>query len=590
VKNYSTSSDDASALPPGSGSATTVRPLGGFARQLLGGAALAALLVTGSVAARADESNAELAAEIHALKAQLSRLEGRVEKQRVVIHQVQVKANTFQANAAAPYEPAGPWDKKFHLNGITMTPGGFFAMEGVYRSRDQGADFNAPFGTTPLAYNNPLSHLNEIRGTARQSRVSMLIQGNYNPDVLISGYGELDFLGAGNTANSNESNSYQPRIRHMYATIDWLGEGFHLLAGQTWSLVTLNGKGITPRNEVVPLTIDAQYVVGFNWTRTPQFRLVKNFGDQFWLAASAEMPQTAGITGCSGTTVGASASVGTFAVPGAGTAVCNQTSIGGGLLNQVTTYSINHVPDFVVKAAWEPTFFDRSVHIEGFGLYTDLYDGVEPLTTLAPAGTFVKHDTSGWGAGGSIAVAAIPHWVDLQGTAMIGRGIGRYGSSGLNNATFNPDGSLYALPELSFMGGAVVHATPTLDLYTYGGQERILSSGVSSSSTGVLFGYSPLSLNNSGCYTIGGTCTGNTKDVWEVTAGLWDKVYQGAFGSIKVGVQYEYIQRELFPTTAGSVEVPSYSTPRFNENAAYVSFRYYPFDPPPPPPPVIAKY
>lgn len=589
MKNYSTSSDDASALPPGSGPARTVRPLGGFARQLLGGAALAALLVTGSVAAQADESNAELAAEIHELKAQLRHLEGRVEKQRVVIHQVQVKANTFQANAAAPYEPAGPWDKKFHLNGITMTPGGFFAMEGVYRSRDQGADFNTPFGGIP-EYNSPLAHLNELRGTARQSRVSMLIQGNYNPDVLISGYGELDFLGAGNTANSNESNSYQPRIRHMYATIDWLGEGFHLLAGQTWSLVTLNSKGITPRNEITPLTIDAQYVVGFNWTRTPQFRITKNFGDQFWLAASAEMPQTAGITGCSGTTVGGSATVGTATIPGAGTAVCNQTSIGGGLLNQVTTYSFNHIPDFVVKAAWEPTFFDRSVHIEGFGLYTDLYDGVEPLAGLAPAGTFVKHDTSGWGGGGSITVGLLPHWVDVQGTALIGRGIGRYGSGGLNNATFNPDGSLYALPELSFMGGAVVHATPTLDLYTYGGQERILSRGVSVASTGALFGYSPLSLSNAGCYTVGGTCTGNTRDVWEVTGGLWDKIYQGAFGSIKVGVQYEYIERELFSTTAGSASVPSLSTPRFNEQAAYVSFRYYPFDPPPPPPPVIAKY
>ncbi len=578
--------DDASALPPASGSAGVARRLGGLGRHLLGGAALVALLATGSVAAKADDTNAELAAEIRALKAQLHHLEQKVDKHSVQIHQVQVKSDSFQAQAA-PYAPPVPWDKKFHLNGITITPGGFFAMEGVYRSRDQGADFDTPFGGIP-EYNSPLAHLNELRGTARQSRVSVLVQGNYNPDVLVSGYAELDFLGAANTANSNESNSYNPRIRHMYATIDWMGEGFHILGGQTWSLVTLNTKGITPRNEDIPLTIDAQYVVGFNWTRTPQFRLVKNFGSQFWLAASAEMPQTAGITGCGGTTIGGSATVGTAAIPGAGTAVCNQTSIGGGLLNQTTTYSFNHIPDFVVKAAWEPTFMDRTVHIEGYGLYTDLYDGVEP--TGFP-GTFVRHDTSGWGAGGSIALAAIPHWVDLQGTAMIGRGIGRYGSGGLSNATFNPDGSLYALPEMTFMGGAIVHATPQLDLYAYGGEERILSRGVSTATTGALFGYSLPTANNSGCDFIGGTCAANTKDVWEITAGLWDKVYQGDFGSVRVGLEYEYIERELFSGTGTSAGLTAFAgSPRFNEQAGYVSFRYYPFDPAPPAPPLVTKY
>src|SRR5580698_3715387 len=206
VKYDSTLSDDAFALSPTAGTATTVRPLGGFGRKLLSGAALAALLVTGSMAAQADESNAELAAEIHELKAQLRHLEGRVEKQRVVIHQVQVKANTFQANAAVPYEPPAPWDKKFHLNGITITPGGFIAAEGVYRTRDTGGDFSPAFGSLPN-YTSAPAHSNEIRGTARQSRFSLLVDGDYNPDVHVSGYGEFDFLAAGVTANSTESNS-----------------------------------------------------------------------------------------------------------------------------------------------------------------------------------------------------------------------------------------------------------------------------------------------------------------------------------------------------------------------------------------------
>ena len=35
--------------------------------------------------------------------------------------------------------------------------------------------------------------------------------------------------------------------------------------------------GIVPRQENVPLTIDAQYVVGFNWERQAQLRVVKDF-------------------------------------------------------------------------------------------------------------------------------------------------------------------------------------------------------------------------------------------------------------------------------------------------------------------------
>ena len=86
-----------------------------------------------------------------------------------------------------------------------------------------------------------------------------------------------------------------------------LTEVHDFLAGQNWSLLTLNSKGITPRNEVPPATIDAQYVVGFNWARQPQIRIVKNWNKEFWLAASVENPQTtfaANASTAAGITVG----------------------------------------------------------------------------------------------------------------------------------------------------------------------------------------------------------------------------------------------------------------------------------------------
>jgi hypothetical protein len=571
----------AAALP--GGSLTSARRMSGrVLTPLMGGVALAALLAIGTVAATADDT-AELAAEIHALKAQLHQLENRVNSQGVRIRAVQQQGPVYKGPPVA-YEPPHPWDKKFYLNGITITPGGFFAAEGVFRGRDEGSNFNEGFGSDP-EYNSTLAHMNELRFTSQQSRISMLVQGNYNPDVLISGYGELDFLGAANSANSNESNSYTPRIRHMYGTIDWQDEGFHVLAGQTWSLATLQGKGITPRNEIIPATIDAQYVAGFTWTRQPGIRITKNFGDDVWLAASAEMPQTTGCPAQTATAAYPPAAAGPPVVVNGVGVTCNQESAGGGLLNQYTTYSINHIPDIIAKAAWEPTIADRRIHIEGWGLYTDEYDGVQ-----FPAGSTVltRNDSTGWGAGGSIIVPIIPKLIDVQGTGVIGRGIGRYGSGQLNDATLNPNGSLDPLPEVMFLGGVTVHATPQLDLYAYGGEERILNADYVGPAG---FGYSAPAANNSGCYIIGGTCAGATKDVWELTGGLWDKVYEGNFGSVRVGLQYEYIQRELFSGTGTTAPLPAFSgTPKFNENAVYASFRYYPFDPPPAAPPLVAKY
>ena len=143
-----------------------------------------------------------------------------------------------------------------------------------------------PFPSTSTA------HTSELRFSARQSRLSILAQGNADSDTHLAFYGEFDFMAGPGSANSNESNSYSPRIRNVYGTVDWDAEGVELLAGQNWSLLTLNSHGITPRNEVPPATIDAQYSVGFNWARQPQIRIVKNWDHQVWLAVSVENPQT----------------------------------------------------------------------------------------------------------------------------------------------------------------------------------------------------------------------------------------------------------------------------------------------------------
>src|ERR1700744_6371736 len=182
-------------------------------------------------------------------------------------------------------------DASMNFGGVSVTLGGFLAMESVYRSRSESADIGSSFSGVPFA-NQPVGHMSEIRGTARQSRLSLLVQGDVDSDTHLAMYDEFDFLGAAQTANSNESNSFNLRVRNLYGTIDWDSLGLELLAGQNWSLVTLNSKGITPRNAVPPATIEAQYAVGFNWARQPQIRITKNWDKELWLAVSVENPQT----------------------------------------------------------------------------------------------------------------------------------------------------------------------------------------------------------------------------------------------------------------------------------------------------------
>jgi hypothetical protein len=97
-------------------------------------------------------------------------------------------------------------------------------------------------------------------------------------------------LGVGQTSNYNQSNSWAPRLRQAYLDYDNTGYGFHLLAGQAWSLLTQNQAGITPRKENIPLTIDANYVVGFNYTRNWQIRMVEEFSPAFSAGISVEAP------------------------------------------------------------------------------------------------------------------------------------------------------------------------------------------------------------------------------------------------------------------------------------------------------------
>ncbi len=323
--------------------------------------------------------------------------------------------------AATPADNGGV---SFSMKGITVNLGGFIEAAGIYRTRNLNSDLSTPFQKLPLP-NQTGYYQDETRFSARQSRLSLLVKGDYDPTIHLAGYYEMDFLGGAPTANSNESNSYNPRVRHLYATADWDGPGLHLLAGQTWSLVTMNNKGITPRNEVTPLTIDAQYVPGFTWARQPQFRIVKDFDKTFWLALSVENPQSVSASNANNFALGLGGG-GNFSPAGTG-----------------PTFSNNSIPDFVVKASYDPSWG----HFE-------VYDLIRAFKSTTISGGTVNNDqtfTNAVGAG--MIVPIIPKKLNFQASGIYGKGIGRYGSGQLPDVTVDSTGHIAPITELQVLGG-----------------------------------------------------------------------------------------------------------------------------------------
>jgi hypothetical protein len=434
------------------------------------------------------------------------------------------------ADAAPGAVQAGP---------VRLTFGGFTALETVYRDKNETADIGSNFNSAiPFDY-QANAHVSEFRETARQSRFSLLAQGPADGAMSAEGYMETDFLSSGTTSNSNESNSYTLRVRHFYGVLRNTQSGWFLLGGQTWSLATLDGKGLNPRSEVTPATIDAQYATGFDWTRNPQLRLVKTFGDTAALGISFESPQAQWSHVPSTTLV---------------------TNTGGSLLNSGANYAIDFAPDVIVKAAFDPGFG----HYEVYGMARGFRDRT-PNTAAGVSSTT-------WGSGiGAGMVLPLGNMVTFQLSGLAGSGIGRYGTSGLPDVTVKPDGTPATISESDVLAGLTFKPTPLLSIYVYAGMEQASRKDYVNGTAGAGYG-SALYLNTT-CASVTGsasTCAGDTKQIEQFDIGEWWKMYQGPMGNFQFGAQYSYTKRELFADVNGVA-------PSTNINMVFISFRYYPY-------------
>jgi hypothetical protein len=474
------------------------------------------------------------------------------------------------------------------FRGINITPGGYAEGAFVWRSRALGADLPTPFNnlTMPGASQSQIS---EFFGSGRQSKITTFVQGHLG-NVDLSSYVSADFLSAGVTSTSTQTDSYTLRLRQAWAQAKFTN-GFSFLAGQSWSLVTEDAKGIAPdddmgkTNDVRPKTIDPSYNVGFVFARQWGLRLAKNFGDKVAVAIAVENPQA---------TVTTHGNVNNyiFVQPGASNSY-----------NTTATYGFNPTPDFIAKVAFDPGFG----HYEIFGIADRFADRVFPCggiqSTLLCGGsttpgpnTLGAYNTSKEGG----AVGASARWsfakrVTFGVKGFGGSGVGRYGPGSLPDVSINPDGTPHLVKNLMGLGTLELHVTKKLDINGYGGIEYAartwaLDSNSQHFKTPTPVGYGAPAFNNSGCYTetVPGTntftgttpvagslsgCTADTRAVIEGTLGFWYKFYSGPKGSFRYGTQFSYVTRNTWSGN-NNTGVPGRS-PNGLDTMIFSSFRYY---------------
>src|SRR5262249_21758154 len=178
--------------------------------------------------------------------------------------------------------------------------------------------------------------------------------------------------------------------------------------------------------ENIPLTIDANYVVGFNFTRNWQLRAVQEFWPGVTLGVSVESP--AAIVGASTATAPGGLG-GAFNSGGLVHGLVVNFNNPGGTCLQGATITTDQAPDIIEKAAFDPGWG----HYEVYGVqrfFTDNVLNCINAVCVANSTTQVGSPSSktsfGAGIGGSMLLPPIPKYLQFTGSILLGQGAGSY--------------------------------------------------------------------------------------------------------------------------------------------------------------------
>jgi hypothetical protein len=486
----------------------------------------------------------------------IRQLQNQLAEMRSQLVTLQNRIATLEAAKGAAEVHAGQPDETkrvdeptaIHFKGLTLIPGGFLNSTALVRARNENADVATSYAATPLDGTSN-ANLSELRGTVRNSTLSLLIQGAADRTQL-RGYVETDFLGAAPTANYVQASSWTPRLKQLWMQME-RPSGLTISAGQMWSLLTTHRQGMANLQELRPGGEDANFVVGFTWTRERAVRVTGRLNDRVWLGAALENPE--------------STYAAAFVPPNVmGLNTSPNAATGVNLLPFLPNYSTGHsttlAPDLTGKLAYEPGWG----HFEIKALGRLFRDRIAATATTSGR----TNTTGGYGVGFAALMPFADKRLEFWVEGLTGRGIGRYGTAGFADVTLDPNtGEMRPLRQGRLMAGVVYHRGRRLDLFAYGGDEYTERDGFVSPA-GTAAGYGSTLVSYASCATevALNTCRGDNRNIYEGMVGYWYRLYQGDFGWIAYGNQVTYVHRSLWSgigSTPQGSNVVLYSTLRF---------------------------
>jgi hypothetical protein len=436
------------------------------------------------------------------------------------------------SNAVPPY---------LRLGSVCIVPVGFMDLTTVWRDKNAGSSMGSNFGSVP--YNNTANgNLSEFRFSPQNSRIGFRVDGDWK-GVHFIGYNEFDFNGTSASNGIVVSNgAFVPRLRLFW--VDARKGKIEFLAGQSWSLMTPNRKGLSalPGDLFYSQAIDINYIAGLTWTRQPGMRILFHPNDRWTFGISAEQADQY---------AGGSAGGSTITAPTAGpfTTVINSSAAqldtsqnltvsGQTILSQPTVS-----PDIIAKVAYDPNSH----------LHVDLA-GIERTFKIVNPSLLSQHFGK-TGGGVELGInAELFKGFRLINTDYWSDGGGRYLFGQAPDLIVRGDGSLSLIHSGGITAGFENTIKNTL-IYGYYGLDYI-GKNVAVDSAGKLIGYGPLSSD------------GQNRAINEFTFGFNQTMWKNPrYGAINLMGQYEWLEREPWFASATAPKATHDST-------IYVNIRY----------------
>lgn len=444
--------------------------------------------------------------------------------------------------AANPCEavPEGQTPAFIRLGSTCIIPVGFMDLTAVWRDKNAASSLGSNFGSVP--FNNVAGgKLSEFRFTPQNSRIGFRVDGDWKGTHFM-GYNEFDFLGtSGSNALTVTNGAFVPRLRLFW--IDVRKGKMEFLAGQSWSMLTPNRKGISalPGDLFYSQVVDVNYMAGLTWTRQPGMRILFHPSGKVTTGLSFENPDQyiGGSAGGSGITLPAALTA------LGGTQLDNAQNISAG--NTVLAAPTVH-PDIIAKIALDPS---TRFHFEIAGLERTFKIWNPNAPPALGAGQYSTIAAGGVQFGVNAEVVknfrliSTNYWSD---------GGGRYLFGQAPDVIVRADGSLSAVHSGGTVDGFEATIKNTL-LYAYYG--------------GIYIGRNT-ALDANGTSKIGyGVAAGNQNRVInEFTFGFNQTLWKNArYGAINAMGQYEYLMRDPWVVATGAPKAA-------HDNTIYFNLRY----------------